>query len=356
MEIEEWNEYGELKQHVTIVKDPNATPIKSAMPTPLSTPSNPPVVLQENKKPETTTIPQTPKTVEPAKVPVVNAPNPMTLALRQVGEEAAQKAKDNKKKGLETVSKAEPANGKVESPNIKAISKPETIDLLNSKKESPLGGFSSLQSPNSTAWRTIPSMLTIPMHSAQTVEERSPLQSPTSASWRPEDINPPILEHRGSEVSRASPEEIKKIEDEATIKEEDEEDSDSSEESSSEEEEDVKKPSPVVAKQAAAKPQEESSSESEDSDEEEDDEEEVKKPSPAVAKVAARPKPKEESSSEDDESSSEEDDDDDEEEAAKPPGKMVVKSKEPAKVVEEEDTSEESASSDDEVPPKGVKA
>ena len=362
VEIEEWNEYGELKQHVTIIKDPNATPIKSAMLTPINTPSKAPVVLQENKKPESSSTPQTSKVIEPEKKPVT-APNAMSLALRQVGEEAAQKAKDIKKKGLvETftgVGKAEPAKEAAETPKEvekeKGVSKPDPL-VLTKSKDDPAGSASSLQSPNSTAWRgsssgIVPTTLTKSSHA----DGRSSLQSPTSTAWRPIDVDPPISQFRGSSISLASAEDIKKVEDEETIEEEDEE-SDSSEESSSEEEEEVKKPIPAVVKAKTAPPKEDSSSESseEDSDdEEEDDEEEEKVQVKAPTKPIAKPK--------DDESSDSSSEEDDDEEDVKPPvkGLAVDKSKVAAKPVvkeEEEDTSEESESSGDEAPAKVVKA
>src|ERR1700712_4826168 len=55
-------------------------------------------------------------------------------------------------------------------------------------------------------------------------EKLESLQSPTSTAWKPTDINQPVLTHRGSNISEASAEYIKQVEDECTIPEEDEDD------------------------------------------------------------------------------------------------------------------------------------
>ncbi|KUJ10998.1 uncharacterized protein LY89DRAFT_758673 [Mollisia scopiformis] len=122
VEVEDWNEYGELKQHVKIVGNSNMTPVRTPAVTPSSTPSKP-AVQKENIKPESAAA-STSKETETPKSSVPEA-TPITLALRQVGQEAAQKAKDNKKKPMETfsgVGKAEPAKDE------KAVPAPITTD------------------------------------------------------------------------------------------------------------------------------------------------------------------------------------------------------------------------------------
>lgn len=165
---------------------------------------------QENKK-VGEPVAETPKGVESTKP----AATPITLALRQVGQEAAQKAKDNKKKAHETtydgVGEAEPLKEDL----AKSAVIPPPIKTVESPTEKP---SASLQSPNSTAWKD--AKVTTPRHS---IDGLASLQSPNSTAWKPTDIDGPILTHRGSSVSIASAEEIRQIEEEEMIKEEDEE-------------------------------------------------------------------------------------------------------------------------------------
>lgn len=200
---------------------------------------------EENRKPDTSASAGAPnnkqeKDVKPAETPI-------SLALRQVGAEAAQKAKESKKKtAVETFSGVGTAEAvpepekeageaapptKPEAEKIVTPTKPQPLDLPSSSDVPKTLG--SLQSPNSTAWKTAPTPSTAarmtPRHSIDGLES---LQSPNSTAWKPSDVDGPILTHRGSNVSMASREEIKAIEDEEAIQEVDEED----EEDSSEEE------------------------------------------------------------------------------------------------------------------------
>ncbi|KAH8674597.1 hypothetical protein BGZ60DRAFT_275182 [Tricladium varicosporioides] len=216
VEIEEWNEYGELKQHVTIYPSPG-TPAKSTAPTPSTTPK-PPIVQQENKKPESG-VAESSKAAEQPKSPTGNAPTPISLALRQVGEEAAQKAKDSKKKGIEVlkgVGQAEPTKD--------GTPKPASITLPVSSTSPTIETVASIQSPNSTAWRRGSDSRGRPTTPRHSIDKLESLQSPNSTAWKPTDIDPPILTHRGSSLSLASAEEIKQVEEEEAIPEEDDED------------------------------------------------------------------------------------------------------------------------------------
>lgn len=98
MEVEEWNEYGELKENLKIVPI-GGTPFGYAAATPTTTPSKAPVVVKENVKPFAE--------LEEAAPP---APSSFTLAMRQAGQEAGQKAKDSKKKALVTLERVEEAD------------------------------------------------------------------------------------------------------------------------------------------------------------------------------------------------------------------------------------------------------
>ena len=149
--------------------------------------------------------------------------------MRQAGQEAAQKAKDAKKKATETftgVGEAEPEKKDVENVGTKSV--PSSISL--SQPLSPKHNIITptiLQSPTSTAWKSAPDSIPTPAYSADEMGklQKASLQSPNSTTWKPTDTNPPIMMHRGSSVSSASAECIKQIEDDETIPEEDEEDS-----------------------------------------------------------------------------------------------------------------------------------
>jgi hypothetical protein len=215
VEVEEWNEYGELKQHIKIVPIPG-TPSGSAAPTPTTTPSKAPVA-KENIKPTPTT--ESSKLSQPVEQ-VTAQMSSFSLAMKQVGQEAAQKAKDGKKKAPETlegVGQADPAEASKKSAAI-----PPPLAVLNSPHNAPSNTV--LQSPTSSAWRSAPSKsFHTPKSSLSKLES---MQSPTSTAWKPSDTDGPVLTHRGSSISMASDEEIKQVEESEMIMEAPEEDED----------------------------------------------------------------------------------------------------------------------------------
>jgi hypothetical protein len=215
--------------------------------------------LQENKKPENATAGSS-KTAEPSKPAVESAPSSITLALRQAGQEAAQKAKDTKKKGpvetLEGVGKAEPAKDLEKSAAI-----PPPLAILDSPTEkNTIETKSWLQSPTSTAWRKTADG-NITNSRRRSIEILESMQSPNSTAWKPTDVDPPILIHRGSSISLASAEEIRQVEEEFKIDEVDEEDEEDDEEDEEEGEEEE---------------EEEEDDDDEDDEDDKDDEEAVK--------------------------------------------------------------------------------
>lgn len=200
-----------MKQHVKIVPVPGQImpPVLSTSKAPAKAP-----VTQENKQVDTPPT-ETPKEVESTKP----APSPITLALRQVGQEAAQKAKDNKKKAPETRfdGGGEAESVKEDAEAAKEEAKPTAVPSHITVPESPKGkdsieATSPLKSPTSPRAK-----------GAKVLES---IQSPTSTAWKPTDIDPPIRMHRGSTISKASAEEIRQIEEAEAIQEEDEEEDD----------------------------------------------------------------------------------------------------------------------------------
>ncbi|KAG5966918.1 hypothetical protein E4U57_001621 [Claviceps arundinis] len=197
VEIEDWNEYGELKQHVKIYYDehtipnihnkppePKKTQKPAAKPavaknTPVATsktaptaPPAPPLPKAKAKPSSSSSTPTTTKTA--TKTP--DAESQTTLPMRSVADEAAQKAKELRLKSLrekvhgkkaDSGAGAEPAS-KASTSNIDTShTKEETV----TEKSTPAG----LQSPTSSTWQNKDAGSLIP-------------QSPTSGKWRPSSL------------------------------------------------------------------------------------------------------------------------------------------------------------------------
>ncbi|KAG6068766.1 hypothetical protein E4U32_007631 [Claviceps aff. humidiphila group G2b] len=197
VEIEDWNEYGELKQHVKIYYDehtipnihnkppePKKTQKPAAKPavaknTPVATsktaptaPPAPPLPKAKAKPSSSSSTPTTTKTA--TKTP--DAESQTTLPMRSVADEAAQKAKELRLKSLrekvhgkkaDSDAGAEPAS-KASTSNIDTShTKEDTV----TEKSTPAG----LQSPTSSTWQNKDAGSLIP-------------QSPTSGKWRPSSL------------------------------------------------------------------------------------------------------------------------------------------------------------------------
>jgi hypothetical protein len=142
--------------------------------------------------------------------------------MRQAGQEAAQKAKDAKKKTMEVFAgKGEAEPPAKETDRSSSIPAPilvhKDVPLHRVTTDTP----ATMQSPTSTAWkskRSAPGTQPSPSHAFM-----DPMQSPNSTAWKSTDIDPPITMHRGSSISLASAEEILAIEKSQAIEEEDEE-------------------------------------------------------------------------------------------------------------------------------------
>lgn len=254
VEVEDWNEYGELKQHVTIYYDDFTTPskplaIKSTAPTPSGTPSKPSANQKENQALSSPAAKSTPSSLpKPVVDQKENLPSDatqsasITLALRQVGQEAAQKANEAKKKVVETFvgvgttsPKKEEAKDEVEEEEAEEDNNEDESDsdspTTPTTKQSAQHSIDTLtlaQSPTSTAWKRelhIPIVQSIISSPPTTVDKLESLQSPNSTAWKPTDVDMPTTTLRGSTVSEASADCIKKVEEDQTILEEDEDSS-----------------------------------------------------------------------------------------------------------------------------------
>ncbi|KAG6236364.1 hypothetical protein E4U25_003831 [Claviceps purpurea] len=198
VEIEDWNEYGELKQHVKIYYDehtipnihnkppePKKTQKPAAKPavsknTPVATsktaPAAPPAPSLPKAKAKPSSSSSTPTTTKTGtKTP--DAESQTTLPMRSVADEAAQKAKEIRLKSLreKVHGKKADSNAGAEPPASKATtSNTDTAQIKETtitEKSTPAG----LQSPTSSTWQNKDAGSLIP-------------QSPTSGKWRPGSI------------------------------------------------------------------------------------------------------------------------------------------------------------------------
>ncbi|KAI9722645.1 MAG: hypothetical protein M1812_001576 [Candelaria pacifica] len=231
-EIEDWNEYGELKENIGPLPGAPSTPSASAVSTPSKAPS-------QSSAP---VMPNTPTTEnKPKDIP--GGPTPLNLAMRQAGEEAAQKAKDNKSKPRLPASGASKPkeDHKAEAANPEEVSKPvEDEDPTPSDRESsaPSVSRSTLSTLDSSAAvpppssaldatsSTSPEKMTSSANSKAKSISKSAEASKSKTSLQADPLETPskgpIAQHRGSEVGIASAEEIKDIESRNAIAEEDE--------------------------------------------------------------------------------------------------------------------------------------
>ncbi|KAI8954743.1 hypothetical protein F4801DRAFT_447685 [Xylaria longipes] len=289
VEIEEWNEYGELKQHVTIYYDDFTIPPKNQAPPPVAMrPLNQPFP-KSGVAPSTSQIaaastttsapappaPPLPTDKDKAKIPlsssdststakkVANAATSAAAPIRNIAEEAAQKAKKvqldrlrEKVHGKKDTSPSSTAEGKDKENKKPDVTSPATPNEATSTAADSVSASMSnltlasdgsasasavgLQSPTTGTWRSGAS----PDGAAQSL-----LQSPTTGTWKADasrGIGATITQHRGSVVASASEEEIAAIEKAEAIpevsssEEEDEEDSEGEEDEEGEDD-DAKK-------------------------------------------------------------------------------------------------------------------
>lgn len=239
-EIEEWNEYGELKQHVTIYFDEHTQPPKgSVAPVPkYRQPENkeahPPAVL--NFPPPTPVLPSEAQVQANKIASAVSASHQKQESAKSMAEEAAEKANERasvaRKARIEDL-RAKAKSSKGESPAASedvskegeaaapatpaADTEPLAKDLsrlsISTQAVTSLDG-AGLQSPTSGAWKETGGGLEDSL--------RTTIQSPTSSSWKtPAETSLAQDTFAGARVESISAvEEAKKTESENTIKEE----------------------------------------------------------------------------------------------------------------------------------------
>ncbi|KAK3355120.1 hypothetical protein B0H65DRAFT_414338 [Neurospora tetraspora] len=279
VEIEEWNEYGELKQHVTIFQDEfTQPPIGSVPPKP-----------KYGKKKKPAAEPSA-AGASPSGTAASGVASQMALPIRTLAEEAAAKAKEKVQAATKAVSSAvepklekkeeqkeednkkvdedkaeaektaalapsatiEPAAAASKTPKAATVEDEEdaeagkmtttTTTTTETKPEEPAATTTkpTTESPVTT---TNPVPIPTPSSPAQPHPSsaaeaagfglQSPtsggwkddsgasrtVQSPTSTTWQPTDVDAPITSLQGALIASASEEEIKEIERAQTIKE-----------------------------------------------------------------------------------------------------------------------------------------
>ncbi|KAF5676340.1 cylicin I, partial [Fusarium denticulatum] len=299
VEIEEWNEYGELKEHVTIYFDEFTIPsINDKLPEP---PLKRPIDLTGGLLASMTPSPVA-KAVAAAAASAAAAPKPApaapplpaakaaassatpkastepkkeekALPVRSVADEAAQKAKELRLKTLrEKVHGKDGAKAKKEDTSAKEAGK-------SKESETPAAKTDGIQSPTSGSW-------------AETDAGRNAIQSPTSGTWK--ESGPGSISSLKRASVEVSPDEAKAVEAKTATKEEpelekkadiksDDDDSGDDEDETEEEEE----------KDTEDSDEDSEEDDEDDKDETDDEEEEIKKPAvspePEAAAAAAAP-------------------------------------------------------------------
>ena len=143
-----------------------------------STPSKP-LKAEENKKPESSSS----SSLESPKTATEAAPSTFTLAMRQAGQEAAQKAKDAKKKAAEVFAGKGEAEPATKEPGRSAtIPPPILVHKDVPTHDSTTATPASMQSPTSTAWKNKPSAPG--RQSSLSHAFLNPMQSPNSTARR----------------------------------------------------------------------------------------------------------------------------------------------------------------------------
>lgn len=205
VEIEEWNEYGEVRQHVKIYFDEFTIPAKGKEPPPnplrqKAEPGVAPSKAQADASSKTTpasSIPAPPPMPEkgsaaPGTAAVAKPPQAggqKQIPIRSVAEEAAQKAKQQ---NLERLRAKVHGTKKDEAKDGAAATKDITIATTDAAAKTPAAaGAGGLQSPTSGAWRAA-------------AEVEGILQSPTTGTWKAGEDMPSIDAQSASGAATAS--------------------------------------------------------------------------------------------------------------------------------------------------------
>ncbi|MCJ1246221.1 hypothetical protein MMC30_003427 [Trapelia coarctata] len=239
-EVEEWNEYGEIKQNLL---QPGDLP-SSSTPTPstTNTPSKPPPpapAMPRSQPPQpkqpTEATPSLPKPINtPQPVPVsnpspinLNPETPLTTAMRQASLEAAAKANASKAQKIasygikQTPSTLVPGSGPSDKNNAEALKKLENSTPGDSVP--PAGSTEAEEAKEPITGATKPVTEEKPRSGRSSVTFKGGDKEKSKELIMPTAPEEPVMKHRGSSVSMATAEEIKAVEESSKITEEPEE-------------------------------------------------------------------------------------------------------------------------------------
>ncbi|TKW58616.1 Uncharacterized protein CTA1_11460 [Colletotrichum tanaceti] len=261
-EIEEWNEYGELKQHVKIYYDeftipdinnkpkepikkkiikkvpkgtlsgnasaPASTSASASSPAP---PPAPPLPKAESSTPALAKD-------KSAETPRASTDSSSTISHRSIADEAAKKAKElrlqslrDKVYGKKDEKSAEDKKPETDASSVATVRSEKKVEIAADASETPdtprkssvasansassiqSAKLAGLQSPTTGSWGAVATTT-----NSDTLRET--LQSPTTARWKPSDDNKPVTVHMDAAVASASQEEIAAVENAEAIKEE----------------------------------------------------------------------------------------------------------------------------------------
>jgi hypothetical protein len=212
-QLEEWNEFGEVKEAIGEV----ATTATSVTTTPAKAPSTSIPTVGTSSKPAAVAASAASASTENA------LPTAQSSVLRQLADEAASTVQEKKKS---------PVPAPLSSTTNPPASGVSAVEPSFTKDNTPL-------SPSSVPLPATPSITSPPPRGTNSpMRVASPLASPrpgqhgrhgsnssthSQSHFVPEHFDAPPIAHRGSSLSIASEEEIKKIENDATIHEAEEE-------------------------------------------------------------------------------------------------------------------------------------
>ncbi|MCJ1379754.1 hypothetical protein MMC17_002857 [Xylographa soralifera] len=205
-EVEEWNEYGEIKQNLIFSDAPPAA--STPTPSTTNTPSKPPPsIVASSSKPSTATSTPLASSAPAA----TSTEKPLTTAMRQASLEAAAKAKQSKTKSIaafKSMSEAQPSTSLPSAASSHA-------DMLSKLDNSAPGGTLPPTGTSEAEEAAEPKGKS----AGVTFKGAAKPKDTTAQDERPEQM----MMHRGSNISMASPEEIKAVEESSKIAEEPEE-------------------------------------------------------------------------------------------------------------------------------------
>lgn len=211
-EVEDWNEFGELKQRVKIHYDEHTIPPiqQKPQPPPQSEPPASKAVASPVIEPLKSATDATDAPVQDSHKEEKEGPSStkaVVLPLRTVADEAARKAKELRLNSLrQKVHSSKPVSQP--APELSSPNEPP-LSVDTSENAGPSETLSIRQSSESCAWE------------ASSPIDHSSVQSPTSGRWLRDAAgsNTPLT-YRGATVALASEAEIQRLESETAIKEE----------------------------------------------------------------------------------------------------------------------------------------